>query len=373
MDDWGQEVDDGDVARVTDRKVGGVSVACPEAVRETAEALNAASNPMMVAGPDIDASGGWDAAVSLAERAKLPVWATPAPGGGRIGFPEGHPNFRGILPPAIGPAGQMMEGHDLVLVVGSSAFPYYPYIPGPATPDGTRLILITSDPEEAARAPVGDAVVADPRATLEALLAEVDESSRTLPDPNPTPGPPEPSDPLTPTAVHGTLRDVMGDDAIIVLESPSSTLALRNQLRISRPGSYFFGAGGGLGFGLSGALGVQLAQPDRPVVCVLGEGSAQYAITGFWTAVAYKIPVTFLVLRNEEYAILKWFADIEKVTGAPGLDLPKLDTASVAAGYGVESQRVDELEELRVKLGDAIAADTPQLVEVKVAPGMHLF
>jgi benzoylformate decarboxylase len=215
--------------------------------------------------------------------------------------------------------------------------------------------------------------VADPRLALEALVAAVGDKSREMPDPLPTPGPPESSDPLTPTAVHGTLRDVMGDDAIIVLESPSSTLALRNQLRISRPGSYFFGAGGGLGFGLSGAIGVQLAQPDRPVVCVLGEGSAQYAITGFWTAVAYKIPVTFLVLRNEEYAILKWFADIEKVTGAPGLDLPKLDTASVAAGYGVESQRVDELEELRVKLGEAIAADTPQLVEVKVAPGMHLF
>ena len=107
-------------------------------------------------------------------------------------------------------------------------------------------------------------------------------------------------------------------------------MALRNRLRISRPGSYFFGAGGGLGFGLAGALGVQLALPDRRVVCVLGEGSAQYAITGFWTAAAYNLPITFLVLRNDEYAILKWFADLEYVTGAPGLDLPALDTAAVA-------------------------------------------
>ena len=80
--------------------------------------------------------------------------------------------------------------------------------------------------------------------------------------------------------VHHTLAEVFPDDGIVVLESPSSTLALRNQLRISQPGSYFFGAGGGLGFGLAAAIGVQLAQPDRPVVCVLGEGSAQYAITG---------------------------------------------------------------------------------------------
>ena len=90
------------------------------------------------------------------------------------------------------------------------------------------------------------------------------------------------------------------------------------------------------------SLGVQLAQPDRPVVCVLGEGSAQYAIQAFWTAVAYDIPVTFLVLRNEEYAILKWFGEIEQVTGAPGLDLPALDVAAVAEGYGVPSVRVDD-------------------------------
>ena len=118
--------------------------------------------------------------------------------------------------------------------------------------------------------------------------------------------------------MHATLAEVLPDDGIVVLESPTSTLALRNRLRISRPGSYYFCAGGGLGYGLSAAIGVQLAQPERPVVCVLGEGSAQYAITGFWTAVAYEVPVTFLVLRNKEYGILKWFAEIEQVDGRAG-------------------------------------------------------
>ena len=124
-----------------------------------------------------------------------------------------------------------------------------------------------------------------------------------------------------------------------MLEAPSSTIALRNQLRISRPGSYYFGAGGGLGFGLAAAVGVQIAQPDRPVVCVVGEGSAQYAMTAFWSAVAYDVPVTFLVLRNSEYAILKWFSIAEGVEGAPGLDLPALDVAAVAAGYGVPARQ----------------------------------
>src|SRR5208283_856462 len=74
------------------------------------------------------------------------------------------------------------------------------------------------------------------------------------------------------------------------------------------------------------------------VVCILGEGSAQYAITAFWTASAYDIPVKFLVLRNHEYSILKWFSALENVTGAPGLDLPGLDVAATATSYGVASE-----------------------------------
>ena len=96
-------------------------------------------------------------------------------------------------------------------------------------------------------------------------------------------------------------------------------------------------------------------------------------MTAFWSAVAYKVPVTFLVLRNEEYAILKWFADTEQVTGAPGLDLPALETAEIAAGYGLRSRRVAGLEELQAELGAAIPSSDPELIEVAVAPGMALF
>ena len=115
-----------------------------------------------------------------------------------------------------------------------------------------------------------------------------------------------------------------------------------------------------------------MAQPGRPVVCVLGEGSAQYAIQGLWTAAAYRVPVTFLVLRNEEYAILKWFASLESVTGAPGLDLPALDVAAVADAYGVAARSVRRRDELHEALEEAIASEEPSLVEVPVAPGMAL-
>jgi benzoylformate decarboxylase len=373
MDDWYAEVDEGQAREVIARRVDGRSVADPETVRAVAERLEGARNPVLVVGSEVDAGGGWDAAVALAERQRLPVWATPAPGGGRIGFPESHPNFRGVLPPAIGPLAQTLEGHDLILVVGSSVFPYYPHIPGSLLPEGAALIALTSDPDEAARAPMGEAIVADVGLTLTALLEVVPESERPGPEPSGAPQELPVSDPLDSSTVHSTLAEVFPEDGIVVLESPASTLALRNQLRLSRPGGYYFSSGGGLGFGLAAAIGVQLAQPDRPVVCVLGEGSAQYSITGLWTAAAYEVPVTFLVLNNAEYAILKWFAEIEQAAGAPGLDLPKLDVAAVAAGYGVSARRAQGRDAVREALAAALASSKPELIEVPVAPGMSLF
>jgi benzoylformate decarboxylase len=374
MDDWDAEVDEDAVRHQTTRTVDGRAVANPERVRSLAQLLTEASNPVLVAGPDVDASGGWDTAVALAERLRLPVWATPAPGGGRLGFPEDHPAFQGILPPAVGPASEVLQGHDLILVAGSSVFPYYPNIPGPLLPEGASLVAITSDPDEAARAPMGDAIVADVALTLEALLAEVGEggSDREAPPQRDAAEAVEESDPMSPSTAVRALAEVFPEDGIVVLESPSATPALRNQLRLSKPGSYYFSAGGGLGFGLSAAVGVQLAQPDRPVVCVVGEGSAQYAITAFWSAAAYRVPVTFLVLRNEEYAILKWFGMLENVEGAPGLDLPALDVSAVAQGYGVPSRRVSDVEELTEALRTAIGSGGPEVVEVQVAPGMAL-
>jgi benzoylformate decarboxylase len=368
MDDWLAPVD---YLTQIARSVGGRSQPDPAQIAGLAGRLRSASRPVFVAGPDIDASGGGDAAIELVESQSLPVWASPATGGGRIGFPESHPAFQGVLPPAVAPLAQTLAGHDLVLVAGSSVFPYYPNIPGDLLPEGAGLVAITSDPDEAARAPMGDAIVADVALRLRALVLELSEPSEREPPParieldTPAPG-----DQLSGGEVHTTLAELFPQDGIVVLESPSSTAALRNNLRLSRPGSYYFSAGGGLGFGLAAALGVQLAQPERQVVCVLGEGSAQYAITAFWTAAAYSIPVKFLVLRNHEYSILKWFASLENVTGAPGLELAQLDVAATASSYGVPSSTVSGREALHSGLAEALAQDGPRLVQVDVAAGM---
>jgi benzoylformate decarboxylase len=371
MDDWEAEADGDRSAHARRRLVGGRAVPDPVELAQLASLLESARNPVLVAGPDIDASGGWNAAVALAEKQRLPVWASPGTASSRLGFPERHPNFMGVLPPAIGPLAQTLEGHDVVLVAGSQVFPYYPYIPGPLLADGAALMLLTSDPDEAARAPMGDALVGDVALALQELVELVGESDRHAPDPRPDPPAPAEQEPMSGSQAMAVLAGVWPAGGIAVAEAPSSSSALRNRLRLSEPGSYYQSASGGLGFAISAAVGVQLAEPERPVICVVGEGSAQYGITALWTAAAYRVPVTFLVLRNQEYMILKWFASFEEVERAPGLELPGLDTAAVARAYGVPAQDVSKPDELAAALRDAIAADDgPRLVQARIASGM---
>jgi thiamine pyrophosphate-dependent acetolactate synthase large subunit-like protein len=94
-----------------------------------------------------------------------------------------------------------------------------------------------------------------------------------------------------------------------------------------------------------------LANPDpttlpRPaVLAVSGDGGAQYGIQGLYTAANHRLPVTFLILVNREYGILKGFGDYLTTTGVPGLDLNYLDYQALAKGYGipaVQTGRPDE-------------------------------
>ena len=189
MDDWDAEADR--IAPAARSAHASRDERAPIRRSATCRMLAAAANPVLVAGPEVDASGGWDAAVALAEKQRLPVWSTPAVGGSRIGFPEAHPNFVGVLPPAIGAISETLKPYDLVLVVGSAVFPYYPYFPGPLLAEGTSLIAINGDPVEAARAPMGDAIVGDVALALEALVELVGPPS----GPRPTLARPRPSRP----------------------------------------------------------------------------------------------------------------------------------------------------------------------------------
>src|SRR4029079_16660371 len=96
--------------------------------------------------------------------------------------------------------------------VRRSVFPLLPVPPGPLLPEGARLVAITSDPDEAVRAPMGDAIVADVALTLAALLEPVTEASRPAPEPNQGPGEIPAEDPLNASTVHSALAEAMPED-----------------------------------------------------------------------------------------------------------------------------------------------------------------
>ncbi|MGW5201395.1 benzoylformate decarboxylase [Streptomyces spiralis] len=362
-DDWAADVDDNCLA-VLDRRVERARVPDGEQARRLVERVAAAERPALVLGGDIDSAGLFDDAVRLAERLGGPVWAAPSLF--RLPFPNRHPLFRGVLPAGIAPVCQALEGHDLVLVLGAPVFRYHEYQPGRYLPEGTRLIQVTEDASAAARAPMGEALVADPGAVMDLLIRRLGAPAAPAGPYRPVPEPPAAERPLLhPEEVFAALRDRLPEDTAYVVESTSTNSAWWRQLDLRRPGSYYFPAAGGLGFGLPGAVGVALAQPDRPVVGVIGDGSANYGITALWTAAQHRVPLTIVLLRNGTYGALRWFGGLLGVPDAPGLDIPGLDFTRIAEGYGVPATQVGGVEELRAVLAER--PDGPRLVQVDTA------
>jgi benzoylformate decarboxylase len=163
-----------------------------------------------------------------------------------------------------------------------------------------------------------------------------------------------------------TLAEVMPADAVLVEESPSNRHDLRRHVRIRRPGSFYATASGGLGFAMPAAVGIKLAQPGRPVVCLVGDGSALYAPQALWSAVQLGAPVTFVVVNNARYAILESVAAFGGLEGVPSLELPGVDFLAAAASYGCPAVRVSAPGELAGTLDQAINRAEPVLIDVMV-------
>jgi benzoylformate decarboxylase len=361
-DDWTAEADRQSSA-LLDRQVHAVGSFDGPLLWRVVARLNAAKNPVLVLGPEVDACRANAHAVRLAEKLRAPVWV--APSAPRCPFPTTHPSFQGLLPAAIKGISTALAGHDIILVVGAPVFRYHEYEPGAYLPEGAELIAVTSDPQEAARAPVGDAIVGDIHATLQTLTDNVSQSDRRSSTPQARPAAAEiRPGPLSPEAVLDVIAATTPSDAIYVNESTSTIDFLWRRLPMQEPGSYYFGAAGGLGFAMPAALGVQLGEPSRRVIAVIGDGSANYSITALWTAARYKIPVVFLILKNGTYGALRWFAEVLKVDDVPELDLPGIDFLSLARGYGVEGVRAVTANELKQALTAALGTQAPTLIEV---------
>ncbi len=366
-DDWAADAPS-ETAHLLDREVHGAAVLSENQIGNLIDLLEGATNPALILGPAVDADHANTHAVELADKLRAPVWIAPSPS--RCPFPTRHPSFRGVLPAGVADLSATLAGHDVILVVGAPVFRYHQYVPGRYLPDGARLIHITDDPGEAARAPFGQAYVAPIAATLDALASAVTPSNRALlPHPGEFPAVESTGAGIDPAHLFALVRANAPHDAVYVNESTSTGDAFWSQMDLSQQGSYFFPASGGLGFGLPAAVGAQLAAPHRQVIGLIGDGSANYGITALWTAARYRIPVIIIILKNGTYGALRGFSTILGTGETPGLDVPGIDFVRIAEGYGVHSHAVDAPEDFATVFKSALAAGEPTLIEVQTTFG----
>jgi benzoylformate decarboxylase len=160
---------------------------------------------------------------------------------------------------------------------------------------------------------------------------------------------------------------VIPPGTLLTQEAPSSLTDFHERIRLTAPHTYLTTPSGGLGYGLAAGAGAAIADPTRPVLALVGDGSLHYSVSALWTAARTGAPLVTVVLANGEYGILKSFAAFNHLsTGLPGLELPGLDAVSLAEGYGVPGRRIVDPVELAEAVGKALAARRPALFEIPV-------
>ena len=346
----------------------------PDLLGRLGAALDAAERPAFVVGAAVDRDAAWHALQALAERHQARVYVAPM--SGRCGFAEDHALFGGFLPAMRERIVQRLQGHDLVLAVGAPAFTYHVEGQGPHLPAGAGLFQLTEDPQTAAWAPVGMAVLGSVRLSLQDLLARPAAAitpRRAAPAPRvatarvaPTP----PGQRISTAWALQCLADARPRDSIVVEEAPSARAVMHQHLPILAPETFYTMCSGGLGYSLPAAVGVALAQPGRRVIALMGDGSAMYAIQALWSAAQLALPITIVILKNRRYAALQEFApSFGFAPGAPlaGCDLPDLDFVALAAGHGCPGVQVTDALTLPGVLAQALQSVGPLLVEIEVA------
>ncbi|MFH1567618.1 MAG: thiamine pyrophosphate-dependent enzyme, partial [Gemmatimonadota bacterium] len=367
-----------------------------ESLRRAAEVLLAARRPALLAGGGAAESGAAPELERLAEILGAAVLTESTASQGRRPIAADHPLYAGPIPMWAPDVAARLSEHDVVLAVGADLFRLYIHRePASPLPRDLRLIHLDADARAIGRSfPMELGLVGDPKAGL-AELAELVEASLTPAQRRDAAARVE-AGRARQAAARAQLdreRTAQADQrpmvllpftealcrhlppkAAVVEEAITTHHRLLERLGVpADPTGYFAHRGWALGWGLGCAIGVKLAWPERPVVALLGDGSALFGIQGLWTAARYRVPVTFVIVNNAQYGILKMGG---RVMGLPrmsagqhvGIDLtdPEVDFVGLARALGVPAARVEEPGELAERVRAGVEGDGPVLLDVAV-------
>ena len=384
--------DDADVNLVPSRQFRKSPAANPKDIEDATNILASASSPVMIVGDRVMVNGGTDAAVRVAELLGAPVYGHVS---SQVNFPTDHPQYMGMLSLRQPSALETLDSADAVLAVGCPVFNDFFYQNDTVLKPETKLVHIDINAGEIGKSePTDVGVFASPGEALdqlaEALNSEMtgsqmesargramvvaaetramDEAFRK----NAKSG--NSQRPMSPEAAMVALADALPEDAVLFDDAISNRGSLHSAAKFSRPGDYFGARGGSIGWGPGGGLGLKLANPDRPVVAVCGDGTMMMSLQGLWTAVNSKIPTVFVICNNAMYRVLKLNMKVYKrtVKGKPdepskylGMDFPvPFDFAALARSFGAHGVRIEDPADIGPELQKAIDMNAPAVLDV---------
>lgn len=278
---------------------------------------------------------------------------------------------------------------------GNSAITYL-YSEGPAVPPSCQLLQLSADVRELGRTyPAAHACVGDIRASLRVLLPALERklaphraailalrqaAARGRAAQRVTrhqAAAAERDAPVTtPLVAAAEIVRAVGPRIAIVDEAPVTMRLVRGFLDSPSARQYFFMRSAILGWGMPAAVGVSLGLGREPVVSLVGDGSSLYSPQALWTAARERLPVTFIVINNREYNILKNYMRSQAHYRSArndrfiGMDLtdPAIDFVALAAAMGVPARRIERAGEIAGAVEAGIASGLPNLLEVRVSP-----
>lgn len=184
---------------------------------------------------------------------------------------------------------------------------------------------------------------------------------------------PVPTGPLTSANIAHALAASIPENCIVVDESVSTGRETMSYTQGAKPHDMINNMGGSIGYATPVAIGAALACPDRPVLCMVGDGSAMYTIQSLWTQAREGLNVTTIIFANNEYAILKGeYANMRAGTPGPKalamMDIgnPTINWLALAQGMGVPGVSVSTAEDFYKAMSRSVKEPGPQLIEVRL-------
>ena len=335
-----------------------------EQIATAARILSDAAKPLIWVGGGAVSSGASEALLQVAEHLQAPVVSTPE---GKGAISDHHYLSLGALRLRGDPIAQASAGHDVILAVGTR-------LANPNLLDGQQVIQIDIDADELGRNysnTVG--IHGDARRTLEELYAVLSAAGPARPsrrselesmrsERSESANRVEPQDSLL-----GAIREAMPEDGIMIAGMTQIGYYSRSNFPVYLPGTYITSSyAGNLGFAYPVALGAKVAQPDRAVVAVSGDGGFLFNSQELATAVQHGINAVVIVFNDNAYGnVLR--DQITRFDGRSlGAELHNPDFVKLAEAYGARGVRAQGPDELESSLREALAIEAPTLIEVPV-------